>query len=235
MASNIRTTFLACLQAYKQWGYAGSNGGSVDVTFPISFTKIVYQIQLTNNNSSYENPTYAIKDTKSFSYWCKYGGDKLWLAIGAQQWGYANNSASGVTTINYHIPYSLVAMTYTTNHTSANSYSAVNINNCTLKSFDVHARAYNNGNLIFTNDAFNWLSIGKQQWGIATQAGYATAYPITFPSRCLAVVATYVLRDASSYWQKPLSLQAITRSSFTAATASSWGANDTALWIAVGM
>ena len=73
------------------------------------------------------------------------------------------------------------------------------------------------------------------QWGIATQAGYATAYPITFPSRCLAVVATYVLRDASSYWQKPLSLQAITRSSFTAATASSWGANDTALWIAVGM
>ena len=77
------------------------------------------------------------------------------------QWGYANNSASGATTINYHIPYSLVAMTYTTNHTSANSYSAVNINNCTLKSFDVHARAYNNGNLIFTNDAFNWLAIGK--------------------------------------------------------------------------
>ena len=73
------------------------------------------------------------------------------------------------------------------------------------------------------------------QWGTATQNGYATAYPVTFPSRCLAVVATYVLRDASSYWQKPLSLQAITRSSFTAATASSWGANDTALWIAVGM
>ena len=73
------------------------------------------------------------------------------------------------------------------------------------------------------------------QWGTATQNGYATAYPVTFPSRCLAVVATYVLRDASSYWQKPLSLQAITRSSFTAATASGWGANDTALWIAVGM
>lgn len=73
------------------------------------------------------------------------------------------------------------------------------------------------------------------QWGTATQNGYATAYPVTFPSRCLAVVATYVLRDDSSYWQKPLSLQAITRSSFTAATASGWGANDTALWIAVGM
>ena len=73
------------------------------------------------------------------------------------------------------------------------------------------------------------------QWGIATQQGYQTSFPITFTTRCLAVVATYVLRDDSSYWQKPLSLQAITRSSFTAATASSWGANDTALWIAVGM
>lgn len=74
-----------------------------------------------------------------------------------------------------------------------------------------------------------------EQWGVATQNGYQTSFPIAFPTRCLAVVATYVLRDESSYWQKPLSLQAITRSSFTAATASGWGANDTARWIAVGM
>lgn len=66
----------------KQWGNAGNSGGSVDVTFPISFTKTVYQIQLTYNSSSYENPTYAIKDTRSFSYWSKYGGDKLWFALG---------------------------------------------------------------------------------------------------------------------------------------------------------
>ena len=72
------------------------------------------------------------------------------------------------------------------------------------------------------------------QWGIATQNGYQTSFPIAFPSRCLAVVATYVLRDDSSYWQKPLSLQAITRSSFTVVTASGWGANDTARWISVG-
>lgn len=65
-----------------QWGNAGNSDGSVDVTFPVSFTKTVYQIQLTNNQNSYENPTYAIKDTKSFSYWSKYGGDKLWLAVG---------------------------------------------------------------------------------------------------------------------------------------------------------
>lgn len=73
------------------------------------------------------------------------------------------------------------------------------------------------------------------QWGVATQNGYATSFPLTFPARCLAVVATYVLREGSSYWQKPLSLQAITRSSFTAVTASGWGTNDTARWIAVGM
>ena len=66
-----------------QWGNAGNSGGSVNVTFPVSFTKTVYQIQLTYNNESYENPTYEIKDTKSFRYWSKYGGNKLWLAIGA--------------------------------------------------------------------------------------------------------------------------------------------------------
>lgn len=81
----------------------------------------------------------------------------------------------------------------------------------------------------------NGLLLAYKQWGTATQNGYATSFPLTFPARCLAVVATYVLRDDSSYWQKPLSLQAITRSSFTAATASGWGANDTARWIAVGM
>lgn len=93
MVSNIRTTFLACLQVYKQWGNAGNSGGSVDVTFPISFTKTVYQIQLTYNSDSYENPVYAIKDTKSFSYWSKYGGDKLWFALGMQQWGVINAPA----------------------------------------------------------------------------------------------------------------------------------------------
>ena len=66
-----------------QWGNAGDRDGSADVTFPVSFTKTVYQIQLTYNSSSYENPTYEIKDTNSFRYWSKYGGNKLWLAIGA--------------------------------------------------------------------------------------------------------------------------------------------------------
>ena len=213
---------------------------SQTITFPISFSKSCYHVTwmaISSVTNAYKASGYVNSVTRNSFYATadNINCQKYWLAIGVQQWGYANNSASGATTINYHIPYSLVAMTYTTNHTSANSYSAVNINNCTLKSFDVHARAYNNGNLIFTNDAFNWLAIGKQQWGVATQNGYATSFPLTFPARCLAVVATYVLREGSSYWQKPLSLQAITRSSFTAVTASGWGTNDAARWIAVGM
>ena len=95
MSLKENVSFFLLAIGVQQWGNAGNSGGSVDVTFPISFTKTVYQIQLTYNNSSYENPTYAIKDTKSFSYWSKYGGDKLWLAIGAQQWGYAENTSVG--------------------------------------------------------------------------------------------------------------------------------------------
>ena len=73
------------------------------------------------------------------------------------------------------------------------------------------------------------------QWGIATQNGYQTSFPIAFPSRCLAVVTTYALRDDSSYWQYPVSAQSVNRSSFIAATKSNWGAGDSAYWIAVGM
>ena len=72
------------------------------------------------------------------------------------------------------------------------------------------------------------------QWGVATQKGYATSFPLTFPAQCLALVATYDLQTDSSYWQYPLSVQNSARSSFTIATKSNWGANDTACWIAVG-
>ena len=72
------------------------------------------------------------------------------------------------------------------------------------------------------------------QWGVATQNGYATSFPLTFPAQCLAVVATYDLQTDSSYWQYPLAVQNSARSSFTIATKSNWGTNDTARWIAVG-
>lgn len=105
-----------------QWGNAGSNNGSVDVTFPISFTKAVYQIQLTYNNSSYENPTYEIKDTKSFSYWSNYGGDKLWLAIGVQQWGLSDNIQRQTITFPISFPKICYHITWTATSSAGNPY-----------------------------------------------------------------------------------------------------------------
>ena len=79
------------------------------------------------------------------------------------QWGYAKNTTAGVTTITLPLSYTLVAMVYTTNYTSANSYATININNSTLKSFDVHSRTYNQAtnSYVYVADAFNWFCIGK--------------------------------------------------------------------------
>ena len=145
-----------------QWGNAGNSGGSVDVTFPVSFTKTVYQIQLTNNQNSYENPTYAIKDTKSFSYWCKYGGDKLWLAIGVQQWGVYTTGTCNVTItlpIATSVTYVAIAVARTeNNYGCSGSQNCQYVSNVTNKTFQ--AGSYDSGN---GYAGFWWLSIGKAQ------------------------------------------------------------------------
>ena len=165
----------------QQWGNAGSNNGSVDVTFPISFTKAVYQIQLTYNNNSYENPTYEIKDTKSFSYWSKYGGDKLWLAIGAQQWGVGVSSASGTTTLTYHLAYSNFAAVFTGNTSGDKSTSPVNMTNVGLSSCRIHVK----DDARYYADRFNWFALGFQQWG--TYSNNAANFPISFSAVYQAV------------------------------------------------
>lgn len=141
-----------------QWGNAGNSGGSVDVTFPISFTKTVYQIQLTYNSSSYENPTYAIKDTRSFSYWSKYGGDKLWLAIGKQQWGSSNVTHRDTTVtfpIAFSVLYSVVGVPKSSSNLSgSNSNFGVKSQNNT----SFIANMYDNGN---GYAGFNWCAFGK--------------------------------------------------------------------------
>ena len=139
---------------FQQWGNAGSNNGSVDVTFPISFTKAVYQIQLTCNNSSYENPTYEIKDTKSFSYWSKYGGDKLWLAIGVQQWGFVHTRT---TTVEFNIPFTKVFACVGTNTSSVgNAVPSCGITNLTNSSFTMSVFANDN---VGTSDV-TWMALG---------------------------------------------------------------------------
>ena len=150
------------LSAYKQWGYAGNSGGSVDVTFPVSFTKTVYQIQLTYNSDSYENPTYAIKDTKSFRYWSKYGGDKLWLAIGAQQWGFGESPYATPTTYTYPLAYSVNALNVVIGSVGGRE-STCRINSVSKDSFVAYRHYSGSGDLY-------WLAIGVQQWGRSTAA-----------------------------------------------------------------
>lgn len=53
------------------------------MTFPLTFSSSVYNLQLTWNKSDYENPTAGSVKTSKFVYWSKYsGGTKWWLAIG---------------------------------------------------------------------------------------------------------------------------------------------------------
>lgn len=140
----------------QQWGNAGNGGGSVDVTFPISFTKTVYQIQLTCNSDSYENPVYAIKDTKSFSYWSKYGGDKLWFALGMQQWGVVT---SYDVTVNFPVAYSTQIFCLTAFH-SASDTSTLDLyaEHVMLNGFNFAVAAPDNAYKSFERGY--WLSIG---------------------------------------------------------------------------
>lgn len=162
-----------------QWGYAGNSGGSVDVTFPVSFTKTVYQIQLTYNSDNYENPTYAIKDTKSFRYWSKYGGDKLWLAVGVQQWGLINAEKTAIA-FPVAFPSSCFAISITAVYTNqAWSYPVV-AQSITRSSFV--ARTQSNWR---ADDTARYIAIGCQQWGVIRNSSYSTSWvqSITFPIR----------------------------------------------------
>ena len=157
-------TYIAIGQA-QQWGYAGNSGGSVDVTFPVSFTKTVYQIQLTYNSDSYENPTYAIKDTKSFRYWSKYGGDKLWLAIGAQQWG-----RSTAATLNFSLPFQKFYC-ITTAQESWGSATFDNTSWITRTNISVTWPTYQGTNI-------NYIAVGMQQCFKRCAFGKAQALPM---------------------------------------------------------
>ena len=154
---NIKDTFSGswCIIAIgvQQWGNAGNSGGSVDVTFPISFTKTVYQIQLTYNNSSYENPTYEIKDTKSFSYWSKYGGDKLWLAIGVQQWG-VDYGRANTKQINYPIAFAKFVKVV-----ALDGFNSQRIN-CYSSLYEEPSLTYFKFNYDTETRFVNWIAVG---------------------------------------------------------------------------
>ena len=206
-----------------QWGNAGSNNGSVDVTFPISFTKAVYQIQLTYNNSSYENPTYEIKDTKSFSYWSKYGGDKLWLAIGVQQWGYCNNSSQ----ISFPMAYKTKCYAITFGiHYNGSQYGYNQVVSYNTLGFTMYQTVGTNGLAIM------WIALGVQQWGLSDNIQRQTiTFPISFPKICYHITWT-ATSSAGNPYKTSGYVNSVTNISFLAK------ADDTACqkyWFAVGV
>lgn len=208
---------------FQQWGNAGSNNGSVDVTFPISFTKAVYQIQLTYNNSSYENPTYEIKDTKSFSYWSKYGGDKLWLAIGVQQWGYCNNGSQ----ISFPMAYKTKCYAITFGvHYNGSQYGYNQVVSYNTLGFTMYQTVGTNGLAIM------WIALGVQQWGLSDNIQRQTiTFPISFPKICYHITWT-ATSSAGNPYKTSGYVNSVTNISFLAR------ADDTACqkyWFAVGV
>lgn len=75
------------------------------------------------------------------------------------QWGVSVTSNTGPVTITYPIAHTIFACPYTTSTMSSEAIAAINTNNNTVQSFDVHARYYV-GQAYNVADTFNWFSIG---------------------------------------------------------------------------
>ena len=92
----------------------------------------------------------------------RYYADSFnWFALGFQQWGVSVTSNTGPVTITYPIAHTIFACPYTTSAMNFEAAAAINTNNNTVQSFDVHAR-WNNGSNVaaWVADTFNWFSVG---------------------------------------------------------------------------
>lgn len=75
------------------------------------------------------------------------------------QWGVSVTSNTGSVTITYPIAHTVFACPYTTSSMNYEAVAAINTNNNTVQSFDVHARwGYNEA--VWAADTFNWFSVG---------------------------------------------------------------------------
>ena len=75
-----------------------------------------------------------------------------------KQWGVSVTSDTGPVTITYPIAHTIFACPYTTSAMSFDAVAAINTNNNTVQSFDVHARyGYE---AAWAADTFNWFSVG---------------------------------------------------------------------------
>lgn len=100
------------------------------------------------------------------------------LAKHKQQWGVGVSSASGTTTLTYHLAYSNFAAVFTGNTSGDKSTSPVNMTNVGLSSCRIHVK----DDARYYADRFNWFALGFQQWGTYETANASNKLiTITFP------------------------------------------------------
>ena len=108
----------------------------------------------------------------------------------AQQWGVGVSSASGTTTLTYHLAYSNFAAVFTGNTSGDKSTSPVNMTNVGLFSCRIHVK----DDARYYADSFNWFALGFQQWGYAqkptSEYDFDWVYPIPFPTLVGAIMLT---------------------------------------------
>lgn len=75
------------------------------------------------------------------------------------QWGVSVTSNTGPVTITYPIAHTIFACPYTTSTMSSEAVAAINTDNNTVQSFDVHAR-WGSNESVWAADTFNWFSVG---------------------------------------------------------------------------
>ena len=72
------------------------------------------------------------------------------------QWGVGVSSASGTTTLTYHLEYSNFAAVFAGNTSGDKSTSPVNMTNVGLSSCRIHVK----DDARYYADSFNWFAIG---------------------------------------------------------------------------
>lgn len=102
------------------------------------------------------------------------------------QWGVGVSSASGTTTLTYHLAYSNFAAVFTGNTSGDKSTSPVNMTNVGLSSCRIHVK----DDARYYADSFNWFALGFQQWGYTGEQSNKITFALSYPKAVLGIMVT---------------------------------------------
>lgn len=104
----------------------------------------------------------------------------------SKQWGVGVSSASGTTTLTYHLAYSNFAAVFTGNTSGDKSTSPVNMTNVGLSSCRIHVK----DDARYYADSFNWFALGFQQWGYTGEQSNKITFALSYPKAVLGIMVT---------------------------------------------